>query len=100
MKKIQVSTVEMNANVEVINVNTYFVSKVVKAYIRLKDALEQAKHTKQEFKMVDEKTGKKEWVDVLDENANPIIEYRTIDGNMINDDVMPLLNELVEAFEE
>lgn len=99
MKKIQVSTVEMNSHVEVIFMNSHLVSKVMNAYIRLSDALNGAKHVKQEYKEVDE-SGKKSWVDVLDENGTPVIEYSSIDGNMLNEDIMPLLQELVDAFNE
>lgn len=98
--KIQITTIEKTANVQVIELNTYIVSKVLKAQMRLSDALEKAKHTKQEYKLVDEETGKKAWVDTLDEKGNPIVEYHAIDGEMLNDDVMPLLDELVKAFEE
>ena len=99
MKKIQVSTVEMNSHVEVIFMNSHLVSKVMNAYIRLSDALEAVKHVKQEYKEINE-SGKKGWVDVLDENANPVIEYADINGKILNDDVMPLLQELVDAFNE
>ena len=99
MKRINVSTVEMNTHVEVINMSSYLVAKVIKAHIRLSDALNGAKHVKQEYKEVYE-SGKKEWVDVLDENGTPVIEYSSIDGNMLNEDIMPLLQELVDAFNE
>jgi hypothetical protein len=99
MKKIQVSTVKMNADVEVINISSYLVAKVMKAHIRLSDALDSAKHVKQEYKEVDE-SGKGDWVNVLDENGKPVIEYNSIDGNMLNEDIMPLLQELVDAFNE
>lgn len=99
MKKIQVSTVKMNADVEVINMSSYLVAKVMKAHIRMSDALNGAKHVKQEYKEVDE-SGRKDWVNVLDENGKPVIEYSSIDGNMLNEDIMPLLQELVDAFNE
>ena len=99
MAKIQVSTVTKQANVQVIELNAYAITKIVKAQIRLKDALENAEHIKQEYKVIDDETGGKEWVNVLDENGNEIVEYRNIDGNMLNNEVMPLLQELVDAFE-
>ena len=99
MKRIKVSTVEMNAHVEVINMSSYLVAKVIKAHMRLSNALNVAKYVKQEYKEVDE-SGKKGWVDVLDENGTPVIEYSSIDGNMLNEDIMPLLQELVDAFNE
>ena len=99
MAKIQVSTVTKQANVQVIELNAYAITKIVKAQIHLKDALKNAEHKKQEYKVVDNETGKKEWVNVLDENGNEIVEYHGVDGDMLNNEVMPLLQELVDALE-
>lgn len=99
MSKINVSTVRMECDAQVLNLNVYLVSKVMRAYIRLKYSLEAVKRGRQEYKEVDE-SGKKGWVDVLDENGNIAIEYGDIDGNMLNEEIMPLLQELVNAFEE
>lgn len=99
MAKIQVSTVTKQANVQVIELNAYAITKIVKAQIRLKDALKNAERKKQEYKVVDDETGEKSWVSVLDENGNEIVEYNNVDGNMLNNEVMPLLQELVDALE-
>lgn len=99
MAKIQVSTVTKQANVQVIELNAYAITKIVKAQIRLKDALKNAEHKKREYKVVDDETGEKAWVNVLDENGNEIVEYSNVDGSMLNNEVMPLLQELVDALE-
>jgi hypothetical protein len=99
MAKIQVSTVTKQANVQVIELNAYTITKIVKAQIRLKDALKNAEHKKREYKVVDDETGEKAWVNVLDENGNEIVEYSNVDGSMLNNEVMPLLQELVDALE-
>lgn len=99
MAKIQVSTVTKQANVQVIELNAYAITKIVKAQIRLKDALKNAERKKKEYKVVDDETGEKAWVSVLDENGNEIVEYNNVDGNMLNNEVMPLLQELVDALE-
>lgn len=93
MAKIQVSTVKMTADVEVINVSAYLVAKVVRAHMRVDDILENCKHKKQR---INEET--KKWEDVLDANGNPVWEYRCVSAQELEDYVYPLLNELVEAF--
>lgn len=97
MKKIVVSTVEMNANVQVINVNAYLITKIVKAQVLLENLLKGAITNKQEYREVD---GEKKWVDVLDENGKPVPEYESVSSEPLHKDILPLLNELVEAFEE
>lgn len=98
MSKIIVSTVKMNANVQVINVNAYLITKIVKAQIRLKNLLEDSVFNKQYCETTDD--GKKKWVDVLDENENPVQQYRSVDSEPLHKEILPLLDELVAAFEE
>lgn len=92
-KKIIISTVQQTCDVQVLNINAYLVAKVINAKIKLQDKLEEAEYVKQHR---DPET--KEWVDDIDENGNAIKEWRSIDGNMLKADVMPLLEELAEAF--
>lgn len=92
MAKIQVSTVKMTADVEVINVSAYLVAKVVRAHMRIDNILE-GKHKRQKY---NEET--KKWEDVLDDNGNPMWDYPTVNAQELEDYVYPLLNELVEAF--
>lgn len=97
MNKIVVSTVEMKANVQVINVNAYLIAKVVKAQVRLENLLKGTIHNKQEYLEVG---GEKKWVDVLDENDKPIPQYHNVDSEPLHKEILPLLDELVKAFEE
>ena len=99
MKKIQVTTVTKNANVQVIELNAYIISKVIRAQIQLENLLRNTISAKQEYKVVDEE-GHKQWVDVLDENGNTIPQYSSVDSEMLHNNIMPLINELVSAFEE
>lgn len=93
MAKIQVSTVKMTADVEVINVSAYLVAKVVRAHMRVDDMIEHGKYPKQKYNE-DIKT----YDDVKDANGNPVYEYATVSIQEIEDHIYPLLNELVEAF--
>ena len=106
-KKIQISTVKQTADVQVISLNAYFITKAIKASVALNSEdilkLRQPKH------MRTEDGGK-----VLDENNKPIVlkdedgniqyDYRLYIGasdvNALLDVVKPFLDELVEAFEE
>ena len=99
MKKIQVTTVTKNANVQVIELNAYIISKVIRAQVQLEALLRGTIRTKKEYKAVDEE-GHKEWVDVLDENGNTIPLYDCVASETLHNNIMPLLNELVNAFEE
>ena len=47
MAKIQVSTVKMNADVEVINVSSYLVAKCVRAQMVMDQMIEQSKYPQQ-----------------------------------------------------
>lgn len=93
MAKIQVSTVKMTADVEVINVSSYLVAQVVRAHMRVDSLIEKNKYEKTKF---NDET--KEWEKVLDENGNPVYSYRDKSTEEIEQYVYPLLNELVEAF--
>ena len=94
-KKIQLTSIEMTGKAEIIKVNSYLIAKCVRAQVVLSRELENAKHPKTER---DEETGK--WKDVLDNNGDPIVTYANINGKLMHDEVMPLLDELVKAFEE
>lgn len=93
MAKIQVSTVKMTADVEVINVSSYLVAKVVRAHDCVDMLIEQNKHVKQQY---NEDT--KKWEPVLDENGNPKFEYSDCTTQAVEERVYPLLKELVAAF--
>lgn len=95
MKKIQVTTVSKQANVQVIELNASFIARVVRLQAKLEPILIDAKRVKIRY---NDTTQKRE--EVLDENGNNIYEYKTIPSEIIVDEVMPFLEELCEAFEE
>ena len=99
MKKIQLSTVEQTAQVQVINVNSYLVAKSVRVMLSMKHAIAGTRTPK---KTVDE-NGR--LVPSVTEDGEPVYEYNLhkTDANSIDvlhDDVLPFLEELCDAFEE
>ena len=105
MKKIQVSTVQKQANVEVIDLNSYFIAKAVKAQLVAHNVIDPMT-TVIKRPVVDAK-GRFE----KDEHGDDLFQDVTvIDRNhfeptpeqmqAILDDVIPFLDELVKAFEE
>lgn len=95
MKKIQVTTIEKMANVQIIELNASFIAKVVRLQAKLEPVLIDAKRVKSRY---NDATQKRE--EVLDENGNKTYEYRTIPSEIVVDEVMPFLEELCKAFEE
>lgn len=95
MKKIQVTTIEKMASVQVIELNASFIAKVVRLQAKLEPVLVDAKRVKTRYNEV---TQKRE--EVLDEKGNKVYEYRTIPSELVVDEVMPFLEELCAAFEE
>ena len=95
MKKIQVTTIEKMANVQIIELNASFIAKVVRLQAQLEPLVKDITHTKRRYN--DEN---KKYEDVLDENGNKVIEYDRIDGKILVEAVLPFFDELVKAFEE
>ncbi len=95
MKKIQVTTIEKMASVQVIELNASFIAKVVRLQAKLEPVLVDAKRVKTRY---NEATQKRE--EILDEKGNKVYEYRTIPSELVVDEVMPFLEELCAAFEE
>jgi len=95
MKKIQVSTIEKMANVQIIELNASFIARVVRLQAKLEPILIDAKRVKSRY---NDTTQKRE--EVLDENGNKTYEYRAIPSEIVVDEVMPFLEELCKAFEE
>lgn len=93
MAKIQVSTVKMNADVEVINVSSYLVANCVRAQMVMDQMIERSKYAKQKLNDVTKK-----WEYVLDENGNRVYEHHNDAVATMEERIYPLLNELVEAF--
>ncbi|MBQ3946458.1 MAG: hypothetical protein II670_12755 [Alphaproteobacteria bacterium] len=95
MKKIQVTTIEKMANVQVIELNASFIAKVVRLQAQLEPVIKDITRTKRRYN--DEE---KKYEDVIDENGNKVIEYDRVDGKILVEKVMPFINELCEDFEE
>lgn len=95
MKKIQVTTIEKMANVQIIELNASFIARVVRLQAQLEPIVENITRTKRKF---NDET--KKYDDVLDDNGNKVIEYDRVDGKVLAENVMPFINELCEAFEE
>lgn len=94
-KKIQISTVRQEADVQVIALNAYFIAKVVKMQLELENVCRGAKETHKKF---NDET--KKWEDVLDENGNKTYRYQRVDSEPLVERILPFLKELTEAFEE
>lgn len=95
MKKIQITTVEKMANVQVIELNTSFIARVVRLQAQLEPLVKDITRTKRKFN--DEE---KKYEDVLDENGNKVIDYDRVDGRILAETILPFFNEICEAFEE
>lgn len=105
MKKIQVSTVQKQTNVEVIDLNSYFIAKAVKAQLVVHNVIDPMTITVNQ-PVIDAK-GRIE----KDENGDDLFQDVTIINRTnfkptveqmqaILDDVIPFLDELVKSFEE
>lgn len=113
MKKIQVSTVRQEADVEVVFVNSNLISKAIRASIAAKAILDKMceygnaigpviKRDDEGGEVLDE-NGKP--IQELDENGNPIFEYSyfKMDAVLVEQfhkHVAPFIEELTTAFEE
>lgn len=95
MKKIQITTVEKMANVQVIELNASFIARVVRLQAQLEPLVKDITRTKRKFN--DEE---KKYEDVLDENGNKVIDYDRVDGRILAETILPFFNEICEAFEE
>lgn len=115
MKKIQVSTVRQTADVEVLFVNANLISKVIRASIAIENIIELAKargcivpryyqEEDENGNPITDDKGIIKTTPVLDENNKQIIDYQRADVSKedlqaLNEQVMPFLKELTEAFE-
>ena len=116
MKKIQVSTITKNAEVEVLFVNANLISKAIRASITVNEIIERAKAEgciiprynapmdENGNPIVNDK-GIVETTPVLDEKGNQIIDYSSIKVyadalQKLNEEVNSFLTELTKAFEE
>ena len=99
MKKIQVTTVEQTAQVQVINLNSYLVANAVRVMLSMKHALAGTRTQV----MTKSEDGEKD-VPAM-ENGKPVYDYNKYkfepeDIKELHETVLPFLEELCEAFEE
>jgi hypothetical protein len=80
------------ANIQVIELNSYLISKVIRAAVTLENAINKKEKTK--WDDTAQKTVK------VTENGNPVYDYKSVDGKLLDTKVLPILNDLVKAFEE
>lgn len=95
MKKIQITTIEKVANVQVIALNASFIARVVRLQAQLEPLVKNIARIKRKF---NDET--KKYEDVLDENGNKVIEYDRVDGKILVESILPFFDELCKAFEE
>ena len=95
MKKIQVTTIEKVANVQVIELNASFIARVVRLQAQLEPLAKDITRIKRKFN-----DAEKKYEEVLDENGNKVIEYDRVDGRILVETILPFFNEICEAFEE
>lgn len=96
-KKIQISTVEMTANAQVINLNAYFISKAVEAKLELINALKDCKYKKHIVDETDTDGNETKGHDVTEYNRYKMMEDQI---EAIDTKILPFLEELVDAFNE
>lgn len=98
MKKIQLSTIEQTAQIQVINVNSYLVAKSVRIMLSMKHAIAGTRTpeitTNEEGKHVPSVT----------EDGKPVYRYDPYKLNkegidVLHNDVLPFLEELCDALE-
>lgn len=99
MKAIQFSTVEKQCNIEIIELNTYFIARAIKAQIKMQNALEGTKSPVYE-KDADGNTlkdaaGNK--VQKKDEKGNLVYSY---DRYLKNEGSVQKLHEALEFLDE
>jgi hypothetical protein len=105
MKKIQVTTVQKQANVEVIDLNSYFIAKAVKAQLVAHNVIDPMTVTvNQPVIDANGRVKKDEHGDDLFQDITIInrdhFEPTPEQMQAILDGVIPFLDELVKAFEE
>ena len=106
MKKIQFSTTEKQCNIEIIELNTYFIARAIKAQLKMQSALEGTKspvyEKDSEGNALKDPNGNK--IQKKDDKGNLVYSY---DRYLKNEEAvkklhesLEFLNELCEGFEE
>lgn len=106
MKAIQFSTVEKQCNIEIIELNTYFIAKAIKAQLKMQSALEGSKtpvyEKDSEGNTLKDANGNK--VQKKDDKGNLVYSYdrylRNEESVKKMHEALEFLNELCEGFEE
>lgn len=96
MKKIQVTTVEQTAQVQVINLNSYLVAKSVRTMLSLKHAIEGTRTEDSVTIRASETAGD----DDKFEYRYNLNKFTVESIDVLHDEVLPFLEELCNAFEE
>lgn len=106
MKAIQFSTVEKQCNIEIIELNTYFIARAIKAQLKMHNALDGSKspvyEKDAEGNTLKDANGNK--IQKKDEKGNLVYSY---DRYLKNEnsvqklhEALEFLDELVKGFEE
>lgn len=88
MKKILVSSIQETCNVEIIKLNSYLITKAVKAKVYMDMIIGPLKKVKKNIENGEEKVSYETYLK-NEENARILVE-----------EVLPFLSELVDALEE
>lgn len=99
MKQIQFSTTEKQCNIEIIELNTYFIAKAIKAQFMMKSALEGSKspvyEKDSEGNTLKDANGNK--IQKKDEKGNLVYSY---DRYLKNENSVQKLHEALEFLDE
>lgn len=90
--KVQISTIQKTANVQIIELNCSFVANLFGAKCALESALKDTKKEKTKF---NEATS--EYEKVTDENGNQVYTYNRCDTETLHNEVLPFLQDLANA---
>lgn len=115
-KKIQMSTVNMNSDVQVLFINASLITKALRAQMAASKIAKSMENNRNVYPVMEtevdengnvvlDEKGYEKQHPVLDENGNQVWYYGThrLDDNSVKDfyeNVAPFLEELVDAFEE
>jgi len=106
MSKIQFSTVEKQCNIEIVELNTYFIAKAIKAQLKMQNALEGSRtpvyEKDAEGNTLKDANGNK--IQKKDDKGNLVYSYdrylRNEESVKKMHEALEFLNELCEGFEE
>jgi len=90
-QKIQVSTIQMQCNAEVVVLNSYTVLKAAKAIVGV-----------EQFKNISDALGNPRFGEMVDDNGEPVTHFMVHKDQMeiLADYVFPFVEELAKAIED